>query len=66
MTKILENTFRAVNIGLVNETASIAERLGVDVWEVIEVPNTKPFKFMKFTPGPFGGYCIPGDPHYLS
>ncbi|HAY77400.1 MAG TPA: UDP-N-acetyl-D-glucosamine dehydrogenase [Gemmatimonadetes bacterium] len=67
MTKILENTFRAVNIGLVNETAVIAERLGVDVWEVIEAANTKPFGFMKFTPGPgLGGHCIPVDPHYLS
>jgi UDP-N-acetyl-D-glucosamine dehydrogenase len=67
MTKILENTFRAVNIGLVNETALIAERLGVDVWEVIEAANTKPFGFMKFTPGPgLGGHCIPVDPHYLS
>jgi UDP-N-acetyl-D-glucosamine dehydrogenase len=67
MTKILENTFRAVNIGLANETALIAERLGVDVWEVIEAAATKPFGFMKFTPGPgLGGHCIPVDPHYLS
>ncbi len=67
MTKILENTFRAVNIGLVNETAIIAERLGVDVWEVIDAAATKPFGFMKFTPGPgLGGHCIPVDPHYLS
>ena len=67
MTKILENTFRAVNIGLVNETAIIADRLGVDVWEVIEAAATKPFGFMKFTPGPgLGGHCIPVDPHYLS
>ena len=67
MTKILENTFRAVNIGLVNETALIAERLGVDIWEVIEAADTKPFGFMKFTPGPgLGGHCIPIDPHYLS
>jgi len=67
MTKILENTFRAVNIGLVNETALIADRLGVDVWEVIEAAATKPFGFMKFTPGPgLGGHCIPVDPHYLS
>lgn len=67
MTKILENTFRAVNIGLVNETALIADRLGVDVWEVIEAASTKPFGFMKFTPGPgLGGHCIPVDPHYLS
>jgi len=67
MTKILENTFRAVNIGLVNETAIIADRLGVDVWEVIEAAATKPFGFMKFLPGPgLGGHCIPVDPHYLS
>ncbi len=67
LTKILENTFRAVNIGLVNEVALIADRLGVDVWEVIEAADTKPFGFMKFTPGPgLGGHCIPVDPHYLS
>ena len=67
LTKILENTFRAVNIGLVNETAIIADRLGVDVWEVIEAAATKPFGFMKFVPGPgLGGHCIPVDPHYLS
>jgi UDP-N-acetyl-D-glucosamine dehydrogenase len=67
LTKILENTFRAVNIGLVNETALISERLGVDVWEVIDAASTKPFGFMKFTPGPgLGGHCIPVDPHYLS
>jgi UDP-N-acetyl-D-glucosamine dehydrogenase len=67
LTKILENTFRAVNIGLVNEVAVIADRLGVDVWEVIEAAATKPFGFMKFTPGPgLGGHCIPVDPHYLS
>jgi UDP-N-acetyl-D-glucosamine dehydrogenase len=67
MSKILENTFRAVNIGLVNETAIIADRLGVDVYEVIEAAATKPFGFMKFTPGPgLGGHCIPVDPHYLS
>ena len=67
MTKILENTFRAVNIGLVNETAIIAERLGVDVWEVIDAASTKPFGYMRFTPGPgLGGHCIPVDPHYLS
>lgn len=67
LTKILENTFRAVNIGLVNEVALIADRLKVDVWEVIEAAATKPFGFMKFTPGPgLGGHCIPVDPHYLS
>lgn len=67
LTKILENTFRAVNIGLVNELTLIADRLGVDVWEVIDAAATKPFGFMKFTPGPgLGGHCIPVDPHYLS
>ena len=67
LTKILENTFRAVNIGLVNETAIIADRLGVNVWEVIDAASTKPFGFMRFTPGPgLGGHCIPVDPHYLS
>jgi len=67
LTKILENTFRAVNIALANETAIIADRLGVDVWEVIDAAATKPFGFMKFTPGPgLGGHCIPVDPHYLS
>ncbi len=67
LTKILENTFRAVNIGLVNETAIIADRLGVNIWEVIEAAGTKPFGFMKFVPGPgLGGHCIPVDPHYLS
>jgi UDP-N-acetyl-D-glucosamine dehydrogenase len=67
LTKILENTFRAVNIGLVNETAIISDRLGVDVWEVIDAAATKPFGFMKFTPGPgLGGHCIPVDPHYMS
>jgi UDP-N-acetyl-D-glucosamine dehydrogenase len=67
LTKILENTFRAVNIGLANEMATIADRLGVDVWEVIEAADTKPFGFMKFLPGPgLGGHCIPVDPEYLS
>lgn len=67
LTKILENTFRAVNIGLVNELALVADRLGVDVWEVIDAAATKPFGFMKFTPGPgLGGHCIPIDPHYLA
>jgi len=67
LTKILENTFRAVNIGLVNETAIIADRLGVNVWEVVDAAATKPFGFMKFVPGPgLGGHCIPVDPHYLS
>ncbi len=67
LTKLLENTFRAVNIGMVNELALIADKLSVDVWEVIEAAATKPFGFMKFTPGPgLGGHCIPVDPHYLS
>jgi UDP-N-acetyl-D-glucosamine dehydrogenase len=67
LTKLLENTFRSVNIGLVNETAIVADRLGVDVWEVIDAASTKPFGFMRFTPGPgLGGHCIPVDPHYLS
>jgi len=67
MTKLLENTFRAVNIGLVNEMALMCDRLGMDVWEVIEAAGTKPFGFMKFTPGPgLGGHCIPIDPLYLS
>ena len=67
LTKILENTFRAVNIGLVNELALIADLLGVDVWEVIDAAATKPFGFMRFTPGPgLGGHCIPVDPHYLA
>lgn len=67
MAKLLENTFRAVNIGLVNELALMCKRLEIDVWEVIEAANTKPFGFMKFTPGPgLGGHCIPIDPLYLS
>ncbi len=67
MTKLLENTFRAVNIGLVNEMLLMCERLGLDAWEVIEAAATKPFGFMKFTPGPgLGGHCIPIDPLYLS
>jgi UDP-N-acetyl-D-glucosamine dehydrogenase len=67
MVKLLENTFRAVNIGLVNEMAIMCQRLGVDVWEVIEAASSKPFGFMPFYPGPgLGGHCIPIDPHYLS
>ena len=67
MAKLLENTFRMINIGLVNELAIMCSRLGVDVWEVIEAAATKPFGFMKFTPGPgLGGHCIPIDPLYLS
>ncbi len=67
MAKLLENTFRMINIGLVNELAIMCEYLGVDVWEVIDAAATKPFGFMKFTPGPgLGGHCIPIDPLYLS
>jgi UDP-N-acetyl-D-glucosamine dehydrogenase len=67
MVKLLENTFRAVNIGLVNEIALICDRLGINVWEVIEAARTKPFGFMAFYPGPgIGGHCIPSDPMYLA
>lgn len=67
MTKLLENTFRAVNIGLVNEIAIICEKLNINGWEVIDAAATKPFGFMRFQPGPgLGGHCIPIDPHYLS
>jgi len=67
MVKLLENTFRSVNIGLVNEVALMCDRLGVDVWEVIEAAASKPFGFMPFFPGPgLGGHCIPIDPLYLS
>jgi UDP-N-acetyl-D-glucosamine dehydrogenase len=67
MVKLLENTFRAVNIGLVNEMALMCDKLGIDVWEVIQAAATKPFGFMPFYPGPgLGGHCIPVDPHYLS
>ena len=67
MVKLLENTFRAVNIGLVNELALMCHDLGVDVWEVIDAAKTKPFGFMPFYPGPgLGGHCIPVDPFYLS
>ncbi|HET9905573.1 MAG TPA: nucleotide sugar dehydrogenase [Anaerolineales bacterium] len=67
MAKLLENTFRMINIGLVNELAIMCERLGIDVWEVIDAAASKPFGFMKFSPGPgLGGHCIPIDPLYLS
>ena len=67
MTKLLENTFRHVNIALVNELAMFASDLGVDVWEAIDAASTKPFGFMRFTPGPgVGGHCLPIDPSYLS
>jgi len=67
MVKLLENTFRSVNIGLVNEVALMCDRLKIDVWEIIDAADSKPFGFMKFYPGPgLGGHCIPIDPHYLS
>jgi UDP-N-acetyl-D-glucosamine dehydrogenase len=67
LVKLLENTFRAVNIAMVNELAIVCDKLDVDVWEVIDAAATKPFGFMKFTPGPgIGGHCIPLDPHYLA
>ncbi len=67
MVKLLENTFRAVNIGLVNEIALMCHKMDIDVWEVIEAAKTKPFGFMPFYPGPgLGGHCIPIDPFYLS
>lgn len=67
MVKLLENTFRSVNIGLVNELCQMSEKLGVDVWEIIDAAATKPFGFMPFYPGPgLGGHCIPIDPHYLA
>jgi UDP-N-acetyl-D-glucosamine dehydrogenase len=67
MAKIIENTFRAVNIALVNELALLADRMGIDIWETIEAAATKPFGFMPFWPGPgLGGHCIPVDPFYLA
>ncbi|MFZ1752855.1 MAG: nucleotide sugar dehydrogenase [Caldilineaceae bacterium] len=67
MVKLLENTFRMVNIGLANELLMMCDKLNLDAWEVLDAANTKPFGFMKFTPGPgLGGHCIPVDPHYLS
>ena len=67
MVKLLENTFRSVNIGLINEVALICDRMDLDVWEIIDAAATKPFGFMPFYPGPgLGGHCIPIDPHYLS
>jgi UDP-N-acetyl-D-glucosamine dehydrogenase len=67
MVKLLENTFRATNIALVNEIAIMCDRLGIDVWQVIDAAKTKPFGFMPFYPGPgLGGHCIPVDPHYLA
>ena len=67
MVKLLENTFRMINIGLANEIAMMCDRIGIDVWEVIDAAATKPFGFMPFYPGPgLGGHCIPIDPFYLS
>src|SRR5947209_16172531 len=67
MVKLLENTFRMINIGLVNEMAIMCNRMGIDIWEVIDAAATKPFGFMPFYPGPgLGGHCIPIDPFYLS
>jgi len=67
LVKVYENTFRMINIALANELAQVCDKLGVDVWNVIDAAATKPFGFMKFTPGPgLGGHCIPLDPHYLS
>ncbi len=67
IVKLLENTFRSINIGLVNEVAIMCNKLGIDVWEVIEAASSKPYGFMPFYPGPgLGGHCIPIDPHYLS
>jgi UDP-N-acetyl-D-glucosamine dehydrogenase len=67
LTKLLENIFRSVNIALVNEMAIIADRMGIDIWEVVEAATTKPYGFMRFEPGPgMGGHCLPVDPFYLS
>ncbi len=67
MVKLLENTFRMVNIGLVNEFATLCDEMGTDVWEVIQAAATKPFGYMPFYPGPgLGGHCVPVDPHFLS
>src|SRR5207248_11005944 len=67
LTKLLENTFRHVNIALVNELAVFAHDLGIDVWEAIDAASTKPFGYLRFTPGPgVGGHCLPIDPSYLS
>jgi len=67
LVKVYENTFRMINIALANEMSMVCDKLGISVWEVIDAAATKPFGFMKFTPGPgLGGHCIPLDPHYLS
>jgi UDP-N-acetyl-D-glucosamine dehydrogenase len=67
MTKLLENIFRSVNIALVNELAILADRMGIDIWEVVDAAATKPYGFMRFDPGPgMGGHCLPVDPFYLT
>ena len=67
MAKLLENIFRSVNIALVNELAILADRMGIDIWEVVDAAATKPYGFMRFEPGPgMGGHCLPVDPFYLS
>ena len=67
MTKLLENIFRSVNIALVNELSILAERMGIDIWEVVDAASTKPYGFMRFEPGPgMGGHCLPVDPFYLA
>ena len=67
MAKLLENIFRSVNIALVNELAELADRMGIDIWEVVDAAATKPYGFMRFDPGPgMGGHCLPVDPFYLT
>ena len=67
LSKLLENIFRSVNIALVNELAQLCDRMGIDVWEVVDAAATKPFGFMRFDPGPgMGGHCLPVDPFYLA
>ncbi len=67
LTKLLENIFRSVNIALVNEMAMLADRMGIDIWEVVDAAATKPYGFMRFEPGPgMGGHCLPVDPFYLT
>jgi UDP-N-acetyl-D-glucosamine dehydrogenase len=67
MTKLLENIFRSVNIALVNELSMLSDRMGIDIWEVVDAASTKPYGFMRFEPGPgMGGHCLPVDPFYLT
>ena len=67
LIKVYENTFRMINIALANELSQVCDKLGLNVWKIIDAASTKPFGFMKFTPGPgLGGHCIPLDPYYLS